>query len=175
MAKQSSGQGIQGRLWELTGQIATAMLTTKGGGSLRSRPMHPFQDESTGTIRFFARRTGFPELDRAGGVPVSLSYSDPQHEAYAAVSGTARMVENRDQMRALWNPSVARWFPGGLNDPDMVLIEVDAEQAQYWEAPEKQAVQFWLLARSQMPSEAQNSPVDRALVDFACQRIRRAS
>ena len=35
----------------------------------------------------------------------------------------------------MWNPVVEAWFPDGPQDPDVVLLRVDAESAEYWKAP----------------------------------------
>lgn len=37
----------------------------------------------------------------------------------------------------LWNNATEAWFPGGEQDPDVVLLKVSAVSAQFWDAPGK--------------------------------------
>jgi general stress protein 26 len=34
----------------------------------------------------------------------------------------------------LWSPSVAAWYKGGKNDPNLKLLRFDTENATIWEA-----------------------------------------
>ena len=34
----------------------------------------------------------------------------------------------------LWNPSIASWYKGGKDDPDLQLLRFDTESADVWEA-----------------------------------------
>ena len=34
------------------------------------------------------------------------------------------------------------WFPGGLDDPNLILMKVDVQQAEYWSATEGRMVQL---------------------------------
>jgi general stress protein 26 len=37
-------------------------------------------------------------------------------------------------MEALWPKWVEVFFPKGIDDPDLVLLRVDIEKAEYWDA-----------------------------------------
>ena len=37
-------------------------------------------------------------------------------------------------MEALWRSDFATWFPKGLDDPDLVLLKVAVEDAEYWDS-----------------------------------------
>ena len=38
-------------------------------------------------------------------------------------------------MKELWNHLYQAWFPQGLEEPDLALLKVDVERAEYWDAP----------------------------------------
>ena len=38
-------------------------------------------------------------------------------------------------MEALWSKWVEVFFPKGLDDPDLALLRVDIEKAEYWDSP----------------------------------------
>ncbi|NJN45166.1 MAG: pyridoxamine 5'-phosphate oxidase family protein [Candidatus Competibacteraceae bacterium] len=45
-------------------------------------------------------------------------------------------------IRRLWKV----WFPKGQDDPDILLIQVAAQQGEYWDNSGFNAVQFWFEA-----------------------------
>jgi hypothetical protein len=47
--------------------------------------------------------------------------------------GEADEVRDRAMIERLWNPAYKAWFPAGLDDPDLALIKVSAEKAEYWD------------------------------------------
>ena len=115
--------------------IKTAMLTTAGAdGSLRSRPMATLEGEFDGTLWFFTRA----DAPKVGEVrqeeQVNVSYADADDQRFVSVSGRAALVLDREKIQELWNPVYKAWFPKGLDDPQIALLRVDAEQAEYWEA-----------------------------------------
>jgi general stress protein 26 len=50
------------------------------------------------------------------------------------LSGTAQVVEDRSMIRKLWKPAVKLWFPDGAEEPDLVLIHITGERAEYWDS-----------------------------------------
>jgi general stress protein 26 len=51
-------------------------------------------------------------------------------------------------MRKLWTPWVEPWFPRGLEDPDLALLCVHVEEAEYWDAPQSRMQRMLGLARA---------------------------
>lgn len=122
------------KLAELIKDIEFAMLTTVDeDGSLRSRPMATQQVEFDGDLWFFTRASApkVGEVEQEQHVNVSFARPDKQH--YVSVSGRARLVRERAKIEELWNPAYKAWFPEGLDDPDLALLKVSAEKAEYWE------------------------------------------
>jgi len=71
------------------------------------------------------------------------------------LAGTASLVRDRKRIDALWSPSMGRFFPGGKDDPDLCLIRVNAESAEYWDGPGEmlgQALHFVLSAVTDDPA-----------------------
>ena len=61
------------------------------------------------------------------------------------LTGTARVVRDADKIRALWSPRLERWFPKGLDDPDLALLEVRIDKAEYWDEPHEENVKVSTL------------------------------
>ena len=135
------------RLAALVRQIGTGMLTTlEVDASLRSRPLETVELDREGRLWFFTQASS-PKSARAeaGDHHVSVSYADPRDEDFASISGTARVVRDLEKMRALWTPELGRWFSRGLEDPDLALLEVRIDKAEYWHAPRNENVKIGTL------------------------------
>ena len=52
-----------------------------------------------------------------------------------SVSGTAEIVADRAKIDELWSPAMKLFFPEGKDDPNLRLIHVHAESAEYWDGP----------------------------------------
>jgi general stress protein 26 len=135
------------RLAALIRQMKVGMLTTiEPDGSLRSRPLQTLEVDAAGRLWFFSQV-------EAAGSQVNLSYADPRDEDFASISGTARVVRDRDKMKALWTRELEPWFPGGLDDPDLHLLEVRIDKAEYWDAPRHENVKISTLSAAQDQSQ----------------------
>lgn len=67
---------------------------------------------------------------------------------YVSVSGHARLLRDREKMQELWTRWVEPWFPNGLDDPDLALLEVTVDDAEYWDAPASRTQRLFGLARA---------------------------
>jgi general stress protein 26 len=146
VAKQKS-QDLA-RLAALVRQMKVGMLTTvEADGSLRSRPLETVEVDAEGRLWFFTQAHS-PKSVRveAADHQVSLSYADPRDEDFASISGTARVVRDEDKMRRLWRSDLGRWFPRGLDDPDLALLEVRIDKAEYWDEPRHENVKIGTLS-----------------------------
>ncbi len=123
-------------LGELIANIKVAMLTSLGSdGHLHSRPMTTQEFAFTGELWFFAARSSLVRWEIARHPQVNLAYAAHGDHRYVSVSGHAQLVEDRGKAERLWSPSYKLWFPEGLDDPNLALIKVAVEHAEYWDAP----------------------------------------
>lgn len=135
------------RLAALVRQMKVGMLTTmEPDGSLRSRPLETLEVDSQGRLWFFTQAHSPKAVEaEANAHQVSLAYADPRDEDFASISGTARVVRDDEKMRELWSSRLERWFPKGLDDPDLALLEVRIDKAEYWDAPRNENVKIATL------------------------------
>ena len=142
MADDSMNQ-TQQELWERIEEVRTAMMTTvELDGSLRSRPMWTQGDEFDGSLWFFASDDGALADELTREPRVGLSYGAPDKDLYVSVSGRAELLHDKARAEEMWNTFAQAWFPGGVDDPNLVLVRVDVEQAQYWEDKKPKVLQF---------------------------------
>jgi general stress protein 26 len=149
MKKQSQADAGMQKLADLIDEIGIAMLTTEEpDGSLRSRPLATLEMDSEGKLWFFTAMSSgkVGEIDQHR--QVNLSYAQVDEQNYVSVSGHARLFRDQEKMNALWTPWIEPWFPNGLNDPDLGLLEVTVEQAEYWDAPASRMQRLFGLAKA---------------------------
>jgi general stress protein 26 len=119
-------------LQELLKDFGAAMLVTHAsGGQLRSRPMALAQAEPNGVLWFVTERHSgkLEEIARDSHVNVAMQSSSK----FLSISGTASAVDDRAKVAELWNESFKVWFPGGKDDPTLILLKVQGEAGEYWD------------------------------------------
>ena len=139
------------KLWDLIKDMKFAMFTARhGDGQLHSRPMttQNSRGERGGVLWFFMSRSGEPVADLEGHPEVNVTYSDPGKDSYVSISGAARVVEDLERKKAMWNTFAQAWFPGGPTDPDLALVAVLIGEAEYWDVKSNQAVQIFKMAKA---------------------------
>ena len=131
------------KLHELIKDIQFAMFTTAmKNGTLRSRPMATQSDEFDGVLWFFTSANEAKVREIQSDDHVNVSYADPDKNNYVSVSGRATLVRDKVIAKELWNPLYKAWFPKGLDDPQLALIRVAVERAEYWDSPNSKLVQL---------------------------------
>jgi general stress protein 26 len=128
-------QGQEGRekFVELVKGIKYAMLTTRSSeGHLRSRPMYTQDADFEGEIWFFTDGSS-GKVDEINQYPdVNVAYSKPESNTFLSVTGRAEVVKDQQKIHEYWNPSLKAFFPDGPDDPDLVLLRIAVEEAEYW-------------------------------------------
>ncbi len=116
--------------------IRVAMLTTlEEDGSLHSRPMIAQDAEFDGNLWFFTSAHAPKVNDVQRHQQVNLNYARPDGTTFVSISGTAQLLQDRKKIRELWQPICKTWFPDGEDDPNLALLKVHVERAEYWEWP----------------------------------------
>lgn len=128
-------QHIQ-KLAELIRDVDIAMLTTrKADGSLVSRPLGTQDIEFDGDLWFATGADSEKVAEIAADPRVNVAYASSGRNTYVSVAGTASVVRDRAKIEELWSPAMKVFFPSGKDDPNLVLIRVRAESAEYWDGP----------------------------------------
>lgn len=130
------------KLKDLLEGIDFCMLTTMSSGKLRSRPMSTQELGPNGALWFFTRDNTHKMEEIAADSRVNVAYSKPDDNTYVSVSGSATLSKDRAKMEELWSPILKAWFPDGLEDPNICLLKVDVEEAEYWESTSSTLVQI---------------------------------
>lgn len=152
------------KLWSMIKDIKVAMMTTWDGEQMHARPMHGHQNEFAGKLYFFTKLNSgkTDELQRYD--KLNLAYADIGKNNYVSVAGRGRIVKDREKMKEFWSPMAAAWFPKGLDDEDLALIEVEAESAQYWDSTKSTMNYLYQVASANLtgrePNMGENEKLD---------------
>jgi general stress protein 26 len=133
------------KLQELLRDFDAAMLVTRNSaGELRSRPMAVADVEAGGTLWFITERHSgkIDEIARDSHVNVAMQGK----MKFVSISGTASPVEDRSKVAELWNESWKVWFPGGKDDPTLILLKVDGQKGEYWDNSGASGVKYLIEA-----------------------------
>ena len=144
------------QLWDLIKDIRFAMFTTRHEGDhLHSRPMttQNRRVDEDDSLWFFMARSGEPVADLVADPVVNVVYADPDSDSYVSVSGRAAVVEDGAKKRELWSKLAEAWFPGGVADPNLALVQVRIVHANYWNVEESKLVQLFKMAKAVVTGE----------------------
>ena len=121
------------RFHTLLRDFDTAVLVTHGQHThLRSRPMVLARVEENCDLWFVtsAESAKVHEIEVDTRV---LAVCQNGRSSCLSISGHAFLVRDRAKTRELWKPAHRVWFPKGVDDPNIVLIQVIGEQGEYWD------------------------------------------
>jgi len=131
------------RLSELISGVEIAILTTiSPDGSLHSCPMTAHGVEAPGVL-WFLSGSNTEKVEAVRTIQrVNVSFADHDAQRYVSVSGFCELVRDHVKAKQLWQDSYKSWFAGGLDDPNLILLKVDVQQAEYWSVAESGMVQL---------------------------------
>lgn len=131
------------KLNELIQGISTAILTTvRPDSSLHSRPMASQPIDDSGAF-WFLTGSNTEKVEAVRTIQrVNLAFLDHTADRYVSVSGFCELVRNGAKAKSLWKPEYKTWLPGGLEDPDLVLMKIVVQEAEYWDPSESRMVEL---------------------------------
>ncbi len=134
--EHTSSQSDQAKVWELIKDAHTALLiTVDEDGALQARPMGCLQKQFDGTLWFLTFRQSLKLRQIRDDDRVLVAYVKPEKYEYVAISGRAKIVEDKEKLKQLWFEGLRVWFPSGSDDPELALLAVEVEKADYWADP----------------------------------------
>ena len=130
----STGRKAIPQIATLINQIDICLFATRGDdGQLHSRQMsNNGQVEWDGQSWFFAPTDGRLVTELRADPAAVAAYRAEGGFAFVSVSGRATIETDPELKERYWLDDLERWFPNGPADPNVALIRLDAEEAQWW-------------------------------------------
>lgn len=139
------------KLADLIEDSRTAMMVTLDEDDrLVSRPMSPLKMDASGALWFFTdvHSDKVQQIDR-----VNLSFADEDDSIYVSVAGHGAISDDRALIRELWTPMMKPWFPEGEESPNLALLKVTPQTAEYWDSTHSKMVRMFAVAASVIASK----------------------
>lgn len=108
------------------------LITHATDGQLRARPMAIAQIEPSCRLWFLTDAQSAKVHEIVHDTHVHVVCQNDR-SCYLSLSGRANLESDRAKVRDLWKESYRPWFPGGRDDPNLLLISVDPHDGEFWD------------------------------------------
>lgn len=156
-------------LWDLIKDTRFAMLSHRhADGTLHSHPLttqNKALDEGGSLYFFVSRKTEVGQRLQQDG-NVNLAYANPGKDTWVSVTGHAVIREDLEKKKELFNVIAKAWFPGGPEDPDLELVEVVIDEAEYWNVKENKLLQLFKMAKAAATGTKPRKMGEHAEINF---------
>jgi general stress protein 26 len=139
------------KLVELMDDMPIAMMTTFGPDGPRSVPMARQEVEPSAELWFITARDTAHVRALTQQPRVALTFSS--RDAWVALTGNARVVDDAIKLKELWNTFAEAWLPEGPDDPNATLIRVDVTAGEYWDTPGGKVASLISFAKTKLIGE----------------------
>lgn len=150
---------IRKRMWTAMADSPFVMVKLDGSHD-HAEPMTAQLDkDADGAFWFFTGR----DNRIAPGGPAMVQVASKGHDLFACISGN--LVEETDPavIDRHWSNTVEAWYPGGRNDPNLLMLRFDLDDAEIWAMDASIKGLFKLLTgKTVKPKEM----ADHAVVDL---------
>jgi general stress protein 26 len=147
------------KLHELLESFGVAMLVTRTKeGELRARPMALAKADESGNLWFATDKHSakVDEIHDDGQVAITMQ----DKTRYVSISGVASLRDDRAKLAELWKTEWKVWFPGGKDDPNITLLEVDGTAGEYWDNSGASGLKYLIEAGKALLSGTRPDNVD---------------
>ncbi|WP_229251059.1 pyridoxamine 5'-phosphate oxidase family protein [Emticicia sp. BO119] len=136
-----NGKKSQEDIREMVKDIQFAIICTiNQKGNVHSRPMGTQGIDSDGNIWFLTAKDSEKVSEIKKNPNVCVSYADPSENTYICIMGEAEEVNDQRKINECWTPIAKAWIPKGKDDPNLTLIKVKSEEAEYWDSDSNKLV-----------------------------------
>ena len=132
----------------LEGQRTSMLSFSDDHGQITARPMTPLEMDAQGEIWMLASRRAMAPIFVAALRQANLTFSDAERSVFISIAGVARLSDDAQRKAALWSVVARPWFPGGADDPDLVLLALTPQLADIWDGPESDVMRLLALTAS---------------------------
>ena len=110
-------------------------------------------------IWFFTSRTG----GYAKMGPATANFSAKGHDLFARFDGTLVEETSRERLDKQWSHMIEAWFPGGKDDPNLLMLRMELGDAKIWDSELGLIGTAKMLLGMDARKEAKGNEVETAL------------
>jgi general stress protein 26 len=136
------GQAAIDRIRQVVDKTETCFFCTafSTGSTGASRPMSVRHVDDDGTLWFLSANDSHKNAEIAMDPGVRLFFQGSEHAGFLQLTGQARIVSSKAQIKKLWSPVLKTWFTEGADDPRITALSVTPGGGYYWDTKHGPAV-----------------------------------
>jgi general stress protein 26 len=128
LEEQTMKKELREEFWKAFEDSPYVMIRLENGGG-HAEPMTAQLDrEARHQIWFFTSRSN----RIAGGGGAMAQFASKGHDLFACLSGTLAEETDAAAIDRHWNRYAEVWFPGGRNDPNLMMLRFEIADAEVW-------------------------------------------
>jgi general stress protein 26 len=139
MALADDADEVSRLLAAAAGKIARTrycwLIAGAGEGGVRPRPMGRLPRDANDdpwTLRFITDGASPKAAAMRRSADVSLIFQNDPDEAFVAIAGKARLIEDRGEIAKRWNAAYDVFFPEGPDRSSAVFVAIDTVRVELW-------------------------------------------
>jgi len=113
---------------------------------LTVRPMSAENVDESGNFWFLSGRSSLKNQHIARNPQVQLLFANAGDSEFLSLQGTATITDDRALKEKYWTAFAKTWFPGGVDDPELTVINVRPEVGHYWDTHHGKALAMLKIA-----------------------------
>lgn len=150
---------VRHRMWEKLAKSPFVMIKRTGTDD-HAEPMTAILDpDADGKFWFYTRKDN--RIAPGGRAMAQVVTKD--HKLFACISGTLTEETDPAVIDKYWSNMVEAWFDGGRNDPDLIMLRFELDDAEIWEGDESLSGKFKMLTGMKIKPEEAGRHVETAL------------
>jgi general stress protein 26 len=111
------------------------LIAAADAGGVRPRPMGRLPrdaDDDPWTLRFITDGASPKAAAMRRSADVSLIFQNDPEEAFVALAGKVRLIEDRGEIAKRWNGAYDAFFPDGPDRSSAIFVAIDAFRVELW-------------------------------------------
>ncbi|MDN3645553.1 pyridoxamine 5'-phosphate oxidase family protein [Pontixanthobacter aestiaquae] len=115
--------------------------------------------DADSSIWFFTTK----DSDLAKKGPTTATFASKDHDIFARFEGVLTEETSRERLNKHWSNFVEAWFPGGKDDPNMVMLRMDLGLADIWSGDQSMLTTAKMALGMDVRDDMKDKKVETAL------------
>jgi len=125
---QGNSDTLRDRFWTALGASPFVMLQTAADPHSAAPMTVQLDPAASHAIWFITTR----DSRFAAGGPAIATFTSTGHDLFARFDGHLVEETGAARLDREWSPTVAAWYPGGRDDPNLLFLRMDLGEAAIW-------------------------------------------
>lgn len=128
MYNEGNAAELKTKFWHAMEGSAFVMLQLDADPDTAAPMTAQLDRDADSAIWFFtSRQNRFAEMG-----PATATFSSRGHDLFARFHGQLVVETSRARLDKQWSNFVEAWFPGGKDDPNLLMLRMDLGEATIW-------------------------------------------